>query len=184
MLNTLMAWFLCVEPPAGSIFRYRVHGRQCSLRFAAGHSDLARSRLMAAMSSSIPPSSRINRRLVPGGPAKFGRHRNAAAPIRNCRNSRMARDLIRTGRAHNSGREPRRPRRAVRLQVLRRATPQSLRVRRRRQTSSSSSCRPETDRGYFCQIPLSANRHRGVFERWRPSEPPQPLRGEQRRVLR
>ena len=63
--------------------------------------------LRVAMSRPISPQSRISRKLAPGGLASHGRPRNAVSPIRNCQNHRMARDLLRKGRAHNSGRERR-----------------------------------------------------------------------------
>ena len=100
-----------------------------ALRFAApGHFDGLRSTSMVAMSRSISPQSRISRRLAPGGPASHGRPRNAVSPIRNCQNSRMARDLLRKGRAHDSGPEPRRlqQRHAARLPASRRANQRSL----------------------------------------------------------
>jgi hypothetical protein len=83
--------------------------------------------------------TRIIRKLAPGGLANHGRPRNAVSPIRNCQNRRMARDLPRKGRAHNSGSEPRRLRRrhAVRLRASQRANRQSLRPRQRQQMSSS-----------------------------------------------
>jgi hypothetical protein len=93
---------------------------------------------MVATSRSISPSSRISRRLALGGPASHCRSRNAVSPIRNCQNRRMARDLLRKGRA-NSGPELRRlgQHHAVRLGALRRANRQSLRPRPRQQMSSS-----------------------------------------------
>jgi hypothetical protein len=57
------------------------------------------------------------------------------SPIRNCQNRRMARDLLRKGRAHNSG--PERRRHAVRLRASRRANRQSLRPQQRQQMFSS-----------------------------------------------
>ena len=103
---------------------------RCSLRRPCasrpGHFDGLCSMSMVAKSRSISPLSRISRRLAPGGLASHGRPRNAVSPIRNCQNRRMARDLLRKGRAHNSGPEPRRLRRrhAVRLQASRRANRQ------------------------------------------------------------
>ena len=87
----------------------------------------------------ISPQSRISRRLAPGGPATHGRPRNAGLPIRNFQNRRMARDLLRKGRAHNSGPEPRRTQRrhAVRLRASGRANQRSWPPRRRLQLSSS-----------------------------------------------
>jgi hypothetical protein len=104
-----------------------------------GHFDDLRSTSMAVMSRSISPQSRITRRHAPGGLASHGRPRNAVSPIRNCQNSRMARDLLRKVPADNTGPEPRhlRRRHAVRLRASRRANRQSLRPRQRQQMSSS-----------------------------------------------
>ena len=85
----------------------------------------------------ISLSSRISRRPAPDGPASYCRSRNAASPIRNCQNRRMALDLLRKGRA-NSGLEMRRlGRHAARLPVLRRANRQSSWPRQMQQMSSS-----------------------------------------------
>ena len=97
-------------PPRG---KYRMIAKKCqamkksrllqsssALRVAVPVISTVSARLSrVAMSRSISPQSRINRRLGPAGPASHGRPRSAVSPIRNCQNRRMDQDPLRKGQA-------------------------------------------------------------------------------------